>query len=124
MMPPARQALADVVVGVADQPDLDAGRHERAEALAGRSGEGDVDRAVGQTGALPLLGDLVAEQRADRAVDVADRQVDRHVMAVLDRRLRQLDQLLVERLVEAVVLADALDERLVVRDSAGRRGSG
>ena len=35
----ARQALADVVVRVAFERQRDAARHERAEALAGRSGE-------------------------------------------------------------------------------------
>ena len=44
----AGQALGDVVVGVAEQPQRDAGRQERAERLAGRAGEGDVDGAVGQ----------------------------------------------------------------------------
>ena len=33
----ARQALAEVVVGVADEAHLDAGRHERTEALPGRT---------------------------------------------------------------------------------------
>ena len=36
-------------------------------------------------------------------------------MAVVDRRLCQLDELLVERLVETVILADALDQGLAVR---------
>ena len=44
------------------------------------------------------LGDLVAEHRADGAVDVADRQVDLDRLAVVDRRLGEADQLLVERL--------------------------
>ena len=52
-MPPARQALADVVVGVALEAQRDAAGHERAEALAGRAAEVDVDRAVGQALAAP-----------------------------------------------------------------------
>ena len=44
----AGQALADVVVGVAVEAQRDAAGHEGAEALAGRAGEGDVDRVVGQ----------------------------------------------------------------------------
>ena len=46
--PAAGEALADVVVGVALEPQRDARGHERAERLAGRAGEGDVDGAVGQ----------------------------------------------------------------------------
>ena len=72
--PAAGQALADVVVGVAEQPQRDAARQERAERLPGRAGERDVDGVVGQAVAAVALGDLAAEHRADGAVDVADRQ--------------------------------------------------
>ena len=44
--PAAGEALADVVVGVALEPQGDAGRQERAEALPGRPGERVVDGAV------------------------------------------------------------------------------
>ena len=102
--PPAGQALADVVVGVALEPQGDAARQERAEGLAGGAGEGDVDGVVGQAGAGVPLGDLVAEHGADGAVDVADRQLDAHRGAVFEGVGGELDQLVVERLVEAVVL--------------------
>ena len=74
--------------------------HERAEALAGRAAEVDVDRAVGQALAAVAPGHLVAEHRADGAVDVADRQLDAAPASPsLERRCGQLDeQLLVERL--------------------------
>ena len=70
----ARQALAEVVVGVALEPQQDAARHERAEALPRRTLERDVDRAVGQPFAAVATRDLGAEHRADRAVHVADRR--------------------------------------------------
>ena len=74
--PPAGEPLAQVIVGVADQPQRDARGQEGPEALAGRTGEGDVDRAVGQ--ALPphALDDAIAQDRAHRAVHVADRHVE------------------------------------------------
>ena len=50
----ARQALAEVVVGVAFEPQHDPARHERAEALPGGTLERHVDRAVGQPFAAPL----------------------------------------------------------------------
>ena len=53
--PAARQALADVVVGVAVEPQRDALGHEGAEALAGRAGERDLDRVVGQPVAAVAL---------------------------------------------------------------------
>ncbi len=42
--PPARQALADVVVRLADQPQLERRTRERAERLAGRAAELQTDR--------------------------------------------------------------------------------
>ena len=63
-------------------------RHERAERLPGRAGEGHVDRVVGQPVAGVALGDLVAEHRADGAVDVADRQLEPHRLAVAAARPR------------------------------------
>ena len=100
--PAAGQALADVVVGVAEQPQRDAARQERAERLARRAGERDVDGVVGQPVRRRSAGDLVAEHRADRAVDVAHRQLDPHRLAALERRLlAQLDEHVVERLAPA-----------------------
>src|SRR5690606_3716215 len=100
----AGQALADVVVGVADEAQGDAAGQERAEGLSGRAGEGDVDGVVGQARGAVALGDLVAEHCADGAVDVADRQVQLEGGAVLQGPFRQLDEGVVEGLVQAVVL--------------------
>ena len=86
--PTARQALGRVVVGVALEPQRDAPRQERAEALAGRAAQVDVDGVVGQALAAVAPRDLRAEQRADAAVDVADRQLDLDRPADLERRLR------------------------------------
>ena len=87
---------------------------ERAERLPGRTGEGQVDGAVGQPLAPVALGDLVAEDRADGAVDVADLELGPHRLAALEGRLGDPDQLVVERLVEAVVLLLGAVEVLVV----------
>ena len=50
------------------------------------------------------LRELVAQHRADRAVDVAHRQVEAHLVAGAQRPLAQLDQRVVQRLLQAVVL--------------------
>ena len=63
-----------------------------------------MDRVLGQAGLARTLGDLVAEHGADRAIGVADLELDADRLAALERRLRELDQPVVERLVEAVVL--------------------
>ena len=72
--PAAAEALADVVVGVAFELQRDALGEEGAEALAGRAGELEVDRVVGQQVDAVPLGDLVAEDGADGAVGVDDRR--------------------------------------------------
>ena len=77
---------------------------EGAEALPGRAREAHMDGVVGQALVAVALGDVAREHRADRAVDVADRRLDRHLLAALERRLRELDQAVVERLLQAVVL--------------------
>ena len=99
-----RQTLAHVVVGIADEPQRDALRKERAEALSGRAGERDVDRVVGKPGALGRPGDDVAQYRPDRPVDVTDRGGLLDRSALLDRLARQLDELHIESLTETVVL--------------------
>jgi hypothetical protein len=74
--PPTRQALADVVVGFANQVQGHAARQKGAEGLPGGAGEMDVDGAVRQSGVPVALGHPAGEHRPDGAVDVAHRQVD------------------------------------------------
>src|SRR5205085_3112526 len=69
---PAGQPLADVVVGVALEAQRDARREEGPEGLPGGAEERQVDGAVGKPRAAVTLGHLVAEDRADAAVHVAD----------------------------------------------------
>ena len=82
---PPREPLAAVIVDI----PLDGHRHPRhAEghhALAGGAGEVDANRAVGEPGGAVPAGDLTGEDRADGAVDVADRQVEDNGFALLDR---------------------------------------
>ena len=92
VMRPARQALADVVVGLADEPELDAGTGERTERLAGRAAQVEPDRAVelaaleraGQPGPERAVGRRQPQTgRGDRAL-AAERGGD----ADLERRRR------------------------------------
>ena len=96
--------------------------HERAEALPGRAAQTDVDGVVGQPGAALPARHLAAEHRADGAVHVADRAARSCTgWPVLEGRLRQrVDQLLVERLVEAVILRSVLEQRLARTGSRHR----
>jgi len=48
------------------------------------------------------------EHRADGTVAVADRHVDRNLLAALERGLRKLDQPVVEGLLESVILFSVL----------------
>src|SRR5438876_2212937 len=74
----AREALADVVVGIALEGQRDAPGHEGAEALARRAREVDADRVVGQAVRTMAPRQLRAQDRSYRAVDVADGQADVH----------------------------------------------
>ena len=121
---PTRQSFGDVVVGVALESQGDAGRDERAEALAGRSTELDVDRAVRQACSAVTLGDRVAEHRADGAVDVVYRQVEHDSLAAVDRRLACRKQLPVERALEPVILCRPIGTSSDHRDSTAQPGSG
>ncbi len=68
------------------------------------AGEGDVDRPGGQAVGAVAPGDLVAEHRPDGAVDVAHGHAAAHQLAVLEGVGRHGDQVVVERLGQAVVL--------------------
>ena len=79
-------------------------RHERAEALPGRSGEVNRDRAVGQPRGAVGARHLGAENRADRAIHVANRHAELDRLAPQQRVLAPAHQLVVERLLETVIL--------------------
>ena len=103
----AREALADVVVGIALEGQRDAPGHEGAEALARRAREVDADRVVGQAVRTMAPRQLRAQDRPHRAVDVADGQADVHGLAPLQGLPAQGQECgHVQRLVETVVLLD------------------
>ena len=70
----AGEALADIVVGLADEVEGDAGGQPGAEALAAGAGQRDGDGVLGQAGEAVALGDLAGEHGAGGAVGVADRR--------------------------------------------------
>src|SRR3954452_5976710 len=109
--PSTRQALADVVVGITLQAKRHPSGDERAEGLAGRPGDRDVDRAVGQPVAAVSLGDLVTQDGAHGAVDVANLHLGADRFTLVQGVARELDQLVVERLVERVVLGGRVVQR-------------
>ncbi len=116
---PARQALADIVVGVAVEFEGDAAREPGAEALPGGAGEAHVDGAVGQAGMAVALGHLAGQHAADGAVDIADDGLQPHRRAAIERGLRFGDQLAVENVVDLVILRLALVDRWCLRAAGG-----
>src|SRR3989344_606020 len=101
----ARQALADVVVGVALEREADALGQERTETLAGGAVEVDADGVFRQAVGAVTLGYLGAQDRADGAMDVANRQNDLLRLFLFQRRACQRQNSAdVERAFEAVVL--------------------
>src|SRR5882672_6051563 len=112
---PAGQALAAVVVGVPDVIERYALGEESAEALPGGTCEADMDGVVRQPGMAVTLSNMPRQHRPDRAIDVAHRRLDRDLLAALERWPGQLDQAVVERLVQAVILLFAV----IARDFGG-----
>ena len=81
----ARQALADIVVGLALELEGHALGEEGAEALARRALELDVDRLVAQAGMPVSRRDDARQHRSGRTIRIADRKVEADVPAALDR---------------------------------------
>ncbi|GFZ47935.1 hypothetical protein JCM24511_05682 [Saitozyma sp. JCM 24511] len=100
----ARETLADVVVGVTLELDGDTGREEGAERLTGGALHVDVDGVARETGLSVLLGNVVRQGRAERAVRVDDVAVDLHGETLGDGRLGLVDEFVVETDVQLVVL--------------------
>ena len=108
----AGESLAAVVVGVADEIEPHAAREERAEALPGRAGEAHVDGVVGQAVVAVALGDLACDSMVPTVRLMLRIGVSMVTFSrALERRLRQLDQAVVERLLQAVVLRLAVVAR-------------
>ncbi len=98
---PARQALAAVVVGVADRSSVTPFARNAPKLWPAEPAKRTWIVSSGQPVVPVALRDLVRQHRADGAVDVADRHVDRHLLAALERGLGELDQAVVERLARA-----------------------
>src|SRR6185503_715174 len=81
----AGEALADVVVALADEIERDTVGEPRAEALPGRALEGQPDGIVRQSGMAVAPGHLAGERRTGRAVAVADRQLVAHRLLLVQR---------------------------------------
>ena len=65
----------------------------------------------GKPGRAVLARDLARQHRAHGAMNVADRQLDLDRRPVLDRLLRVVDQLVIERFIETVILRDGAAAR-------------
>src|SRR6266850_2145577 len=103
----ARQAFADVIVGIAFEEESHAFGHERAEALPGAAGEINLDGIFGKTLDTPASGDFAADNRADHAVHIANWKRGHHLLLTLDRWSADLEQHgIVQGLFEAMVLRD------------------
>ena len=81
---PAREALADIVVGVAVELEGDAARQPGAKRLTGAAGEAHVNGAVGQAGMAVTLGHLAGQHATDGAVDVANGGLQPYRRAAVD----------------------------------------
>ncbi len=102
--PAAGQSFADVIVGVAFERERNALGQKRAETLSRRTGKLDTNGLVGQPFGAVAPGNLSAEHGPHRAMHIAYRQLDLDRDFLLDGILRQIDELVIESLAQAVIL--------------------
>ena len=102
----AGEALADIVVGVAEHLELEALDGEGAERLAGRAAQADGEVAGGELVHAVAAGDLGRDPGADGAVDVPDIVGELHLLAVLEHGPGVLDHAGVERVGDLVAPGD------------------
>src|ERR1035441_9700194 len=115
----ARESLAAVVVRVAFEMERNSRREPRAETLAGRTFEMNLNRVGRQSLRAEAPRHFRRQHRADGAVDVADGKMDFDRLAMLERVFCKLDDLVVERGAEAVILQ--LDTMQIGRASCRER---
>lgn len=90
--PTTRQTFTTEIVRVALELDSDAWGEEGAERLAGGSLGRDVDRVLRQALLAILLGDVVGERGAQRAVGVDHVTLDADGKALEERGLRKVKE--------------------------------
>ena len=105
--PPAAEALAEVIVGVAFEFERHALGHERAEALAGAAVELELNRVLGRPFGPHLrvtsLPTIVPTTRCTLRIG----RLGADLLAALDGRLAQVEQHRhVERLLQTVILVN------------------
>src|SRR6185437_16871126 len=89
----------------------DAAREECTETASRRALEADADGVVGKAGMAVALRHFARQHGADSAVDVADRVLDHHWLAAFQRRLRQFDELHIQRALKVMFLFFAMADR-------------
>ena len=102
--PPATEPLGKVIVCIAFQPERHPGGEKRAKALTGGTLECVPNRVVRKSSYTVLASDQAAHHRPYDPVRVSDREHRLHRRLILQRRGCALDQLVIQRRVEAVVL--------------------
>src|SRR5690242_15790380 len=107
----AREPLADIVVAVASELETDAARQERPETAAGRAFEAHDDGVFRQPRMAMSPRDFAGKHGADGAMDVAHLALEADRLAAFDGRRRRLDQVVIERGRQIVILLLAIVDR-------------
>ncbi len=109
----SRETLAEVVVSLTLELEVDTLYKETAEALACGALELHVHGLVGQSCLTILGGDETAQHHTGGTVGILDGEVEVYLFLVLDGSLRTTYQLLVEHVVKVVYLLGGMIERAV-----------
>ena len=102
---PARQALADIVIGITGKLQRNAMGQPGSETLPCGPGKAGVDRTIRQSRLTPACNHFVAQQGAHRPVNVTDRQMKTDLISIFECGLTERDQISrIKRLIEPVLL--------------------
>src|SRR5580692_10593090 len=96
--------------------ERDSGRQPCTKTLAGRTFQMKLNRVGRQAFGAESARHFGGEHRADGAVHIANRKMNLDRLAMLERVLCELDDLIVERFVEAVILQLDAMQRFVGAD--------
>ena len=111
----SRQTLAHVVIGLTHQVQRDAPRQEGTERLSGHAIELDMDGVVRQALVREAAHHLAGEHGAHGPVHVADGLDEADLLATLQRRPCLLDQHMIQRALQSMILRFHLTTRNVGR---------
>ena len=107
-----RQALADIIIGLAFKLQCHAMRKPCTEALARCAFQGDMHGVIGQPAMAEALGDFTRQHGTRGPIDGGDRCCDANRIPLFKGRRRLFDQGAIEHMIKPVILNTRMINRI------------